>query len=95
VSRSPSTGSTGVSRSTKVKVTFSENVRYATHMYLYRGTTKLSASVSYDPGTLTATLTPSSRLAAGVKYTIKLTSYIRDAAGNRLKSFSFTFTTAH
>ena len=95
VSRNPKTGSTGVSRSTKVTVTFSENVKYASHMYLYRGTNKVSASVSYNSTTHTATLTPSSRLAAGVKYTVKLTSYVRDYAGNRLKAFSFTFTTAH
>jgi hypothetical protein len=95
VSRSPKKGSTGVSRSTKVTVKFSENVRYATHMYLYRGTTRLSASVSYDSATFTATLTPSHRLAAGVKYTVKLTSYVRDYAGNRLTAFKFSFTTAH
>ena len=64
-------------------------------MYLYRGTTKISASVSYDPATFTATLTPSSRLAAGVKYTVKLTNYVRDYAGNRLTAFKFSFTTAH
>jgi len=93
-SRSPKSGSTGVPRSTKVKVTFSENVRYATHMYLYRGTTKVRASVSYDSATHTATLTPSSRLAGGVKYTVKLTSYVRDYAGNRLRAFKFSFTTA-
>jgi hypothetical protein len=93
--RSPKTGSTGVSRSTKVTVTFSENVKYASHMYLYRGTTKVSASVSYDSSTHTATLTPSSRLAAGVKYTVRLTSYVRDYSGNRLTAFKFTFTTAH
>jgi hypothetical protein len=95
VSRSPKKGATGVSRPTKVTVKFSENVRYASHMYLYRGTTKVSSSVSYDSSTFTATLTPSSRLAAGVKYTVKLTSYIRDGSGNRLRAFSFSFTTAH
>jgi len=95
VSRTPKTGSTGVSRSTNVVVRFSENVKYATHMYLYRGTTKLSASVSYDASTFTATLNPSSTLAAGVKYTVKITNYVRDAAGNRLKSVSWSFTTAH
>ena len=78
-----------------VVVRFSENVKYATHMYLYRGTTKLSASVSYDASTFTATLNPSSTLAAGVKYTVKITNYVRDAAGNRLKSVSWSFTTAH
>ena len=95
VSRTPKTGSTGVSRSSNVVVRFSENVKYATHMYLYRGTTKLSASVSYDASTFTATLNPSSTLAAGVKYTVKITNYVRDAAGNRLKSVSWSFTTAH
>jgi Big-like domain-containing protein len=95
VSRSPKTRSTGVSRSTNVVVKFSENVKYATHFYLYRGTNRVSATVSYDPATFTATLNPSSRLAAGVKYTVKLTGYIRDYAGNRLRAFKFTFTTAH
>jgi Big-like domain-containing protein len=93
VSRSPHKGATGVSRYTNVVVRFSENVRYATHMYLYRGTTKIRATVTYDPATFTATLNPSSRLARGTKYTVKLTSYIRDAAGNRLTSFKFSFRT--
>jgi hypothetical protein len=93
-SRSPTTGSTGVSRSTNVVVRYSENVRYASHMTLYRGTTKVSATFSYDAGTFTATLNPSSRLAAGVKYTVKITSYVRDLAGNRLKAVTWSFTTA-
>jgi len=94
-SRNPKTGQTGVSRSTNVVVTFSENVKYATHVYLYRGTNKVSATVTYDAGTFTATLNPSSNLAAGVKYTVKATSYIRDYAGNRLKTVTWSFTTAH
>lgn len=94
-SRNPKTGQTGVSRSTNVVLTFSENVKYASHVYLYRGTTKISATVTYDAASFAATLNPSSRLAAGVKYTVKATSYIRDYAGNRLKTVTWSFMTAH
>jgi hypothetical protein len=71
VARSPRSGATGVSRWTRVAVTFSEPVSSVVkNITLWRGTTKISASVSYDPTTLTATLTPAYRLARGVTYKV-------------------------
>jgi hypothetical protein len=34
-------------------------------------------------------------MARGAKYTVRMTSYIRDAAGNRLRTVKWSFTTAH
>ena len=94
--RSPLPGVTGVSTSTKVVVSFTEAVQYATtSVSLWRGTTKLSATVTYNATTFTATLTPASPLARGVKYTVKVGNYIRDLAGNRFVGSTWTFTTVY
>jgi hypothetical protein len=60
---------------------------------LWRGTTKVGASVSWDSAARTATINPTNNLAAGVYYTVKASSGIKDAAGNRLKSSSWKFKT--
>ena len=92
--RSPLKGATGVSRYTKVIVTFSERVINSVYgLSLWRGTTRIGAKVTYNAGTFTATLTPSSRLARGVTYTVKAKSTIRDAVGNRLPSSKWSFRT--
>ena len=93
--RGPAKGATGVSRYTKAAAILSENSLYvAGHMTLWRGTSQVKATVTYNPTTRVAMLTPSSRLAAGAKYTVKLSNYIRDGAGNRLANTSWSFTTA-
>jgi hypothetical protein len=51
------------------------------------------AGVSYSAATRTATLNPSASLAANTRYTVRLTTDIRDAAGNRLAATSWNFTT--
>jgi Big-like domain-containing protein len=96
VARAPASGQSGVSRTTRVVVTFSENVKGATASYftLWRGSTKLSATVSYNAAAFTATLTPASPLARGTVYTVKLTKTIRDLSNNRLATQSFKFKTA-
>jgi len=92
--RTPAPNKTGVSRSTNVVVTFTENVSGVTSgLTLWRGSTKVSASVSWNSTTRTATLNPASTLAAGVYYTVKASSGIKDAAGNRLKASSWKFKT--
>ena len=96
VSRSPKSGATGVSRSTRVVVKFSEPVTYVLkNVTLWRGTNKVSATVTYDPATLTATLTPASRLAGGVTYKVKISTSVRDAAGNRFTLTTWKFKTAY
>jgi len=91
-SRTPASGATGVDRHPLISVTFSEAVNYVrgTTVTLWKGSSQVSATVAYDPGTLTATLTPP-LLALGGTYTVKLLSTIRDLAGNRLASTSWSF----
>ncbi|HTK46200.1 MAG TPA: Ig-like domain-containing protein [Patescibacteria group bacterium] len=94
-SRTPAPSATGVSRSANLLVTFTEPVSGATGgLTLWRGTTKISVSVSYNASTRTATINPANTLAAGVTYTVKASSSIKDAVGNRLKASSWKFKTA-
>ena len=59
--------------------------------------TLVTATVSYNAGTRTVTLTPSATLANSTVYTAKIisgTSGVKDAAGNALASdYSWSFTT--
>jgi methionine-rich copper-binding protein CopC len=95
-SRSPASGATGVSPSTNVTATFSEPVQgvSGSTFTLRRGSTSVSASVSYDSATRTARLDPASDLTAGATYTASLTNGIRDLAGNALSALSWSFTVA-
>jgi hypothetical protein len=95
-SRSPGSGATGVSATTNVTATFNEPVQgvSSSTFTLRQGSTSVAASVSYDSGTRTATLDPSSSLTAGATYTASLTSGIRDLAGNALAALSWSFTVA-
>jgi len=94
-SRAPAPSKTGVSRSTNVVVTFSEPVNGFGGLTLWRGTTKVSATLTWNQATRTLTLNPNSNLAAGVTYTVKASSAIKDGAGNRLKATKWTFKTAY
>ncbi len=54
-----------------------------------------TGAVLYDPGTKTATYTPSAGLAHGTTYTATLTTGVKDASGNSLPvNYTWTFTTA-
>jgi len=85
---------TGVDRTTNVTATFSEKMRdtsiYGTTFKLFKkgSTTKISATVSYDPNTRTATLNPfgstTTRLARGTTYKAVVTTGATDMAGNQL-----------
>jgi spore germination protein YaaH len=97
VSRSPGPNATNVSRLTTVKVRFSEPVTG-----LGSGSMVLSnvanfvgvaATISYDPGTLTATLRPAASLLPNTTYRVALSGRIRDLAGNSLPWTAWTFTT--
>src|SRR6185312_9344107 len=93
--RTPAPSKTGVSRTANVVVTFSESIYgYAAGLSLWRGTTKVSAVVTYNAATRTVTLNPNSTLAAGVTYTVKASGAIGDAAGNRIRATKWTFRTA-
>jgi hypothetical protein len=55
----------------------------------------VSASVSYDPGTNTATLTPDAALDPSTTYQATVTTDVKDLAGNSMTSAdSWSFTTA-
>jgi hypothetical protein len=55
---------------------------------------KVAATVSYDANTDTATLDPSANLNRGATYKAKLTSEIKDLAGNSLTEKEWTFKVA-
>jgi hypothetical protein len=94
-SRTPAPSKTGVANTSKVVITFTENViGAASNLTLWRGSTKVSATVAYSSSTWTATLSTSAHLAKGVTYTVKVGSSIRDAAGNRIPAQSWWFRTA-
>jgi hypothetical protein len=101
----PAAGATNVSTGTAVTAKFSEamdpaTINATTFELRNAGGTLVSASVTYDPTSLTATLTPSSPLAGSATYTATVRGgatdpRVRDASGNALAaSYSWSFTTA-
>ena len=65
----------------------------STNFTLKNGSTAVPATVSYSSVTRTATLNPTSSLAAGTTYTATL-SGVRDSSNNLMTTVSWTFTTA-
>ena len=96
--KTPAAGATNVPATTNVTATFSEDVQpptSSTFKLKISGTTKVvTATVTYDPSTRTATLHPNAALNAGTKYAATLTAGNKDLAGNALKSTSWSFTVA-
>jgi hypothetical protein len=93
-SRSPSAGATGVGTSTSVTASFNEPVQGSTVVFTLSGPGgQVPSSVVVDgPGT-TATLTPSSLLAASTSYTASVSA--SDLAGNAMSApVTWSFTTA-
>ena len=90
----PTANATNVDRTTNVKATFSEDmmassINGTTFKLFKKGSTiKISATVSYDPTTRTATLNPfgstTTRLARGTTYKAVVTTGAKDLAGNQL-----------
>ncbi|MFN3408680.1 MAG: DUF4082 domain-containing protein [Limisphaerales bacterium] len=102
VSVSPTNGATNVLVTTTVSAVFNEallagTVNTNTFVLLTAASNVVPASVAWNAGTLTATLTPSNNLALGQTYTARLlggTNGIADLATNRLASnFVWSFTT--
>src|SRR5919197_147126 len=95
-SKSPASGATGVAVATNVTATFSEAVTgvSASSFTLTGPGGAVSANVTYDSPTKTATLDPSADLAFNTSYTATLTSAITDTAGNPLTQVTWSFTTA-
>jgi Domain of unknown function (DUF4082)/Bacterial Ig-like domain/FG-GAP-like repeat/FG-GAP repeat len=90
----PAQAATGVPRFTNASATFSEPVQPNTIGFVLRDSagTAVSATVSYDADTRTATLTPTAPLQWGTSYTATLSS-VRDPAGNVMSPVSWSFTT--
>ncbi len=110
-SKSPAAGATGVSQGTAVTATFSEAMDAATitgtppspsQTFELRNASNVlvQATVTYNAGTRTATLTPSASLAGSTTYTATVKGgaadpRVKDLAGNALAAnVTWSFTTA-
>ncbi|WP_157269485.1 N,N-dimethylformamidase beta subunit family domain-containing protein, partial [Azohydromonas aeria] len=103
---SPAAGATGVAATAGVTATFSEAMDAASvgagsfELRASGSPTAVSATVSYDAASRTATLTPAAALAGSTGYTATVRGgttepRVKDAAGNALaSSMSWSFTTA-
>jgi len=98
----PANGATDVSISTTVTATFSKAMDPAsitTTTFVLQGLSgAVPAAVSYNAGTLTATLTPSAPLALGTTYTATVrggTTGVKDSTGAAMAAdFPWSFTTS-
>jgi len=94
----PAPGATSVGMTPWVRVTFSEPVSNVTSstVVLYDAVSwnTVAASVSLNETSTIATLRPAKPLAPKRKYALRVSTWIVDAAGNRLTYASMTFTTA-
>jgi hypothetical protein len=104
-SRTPAAGATGVSVNTNVQVVFSEamdpsSITASTVELRTASSALVTASVSYNASTLTATISPSTSLNASATYTVNVKGgatapQVKDLVGNALASTStWTFTTS-
>ncbi len=90
VSTVPSANATGVGRNVDVKARFSEAINAATvtrasfKLFKKGSTTRIAASVTYDPGLRRATLNPTNALRRGATYKVVVTTLVMDTSGNRL-----------
>ena len=96
ISETPGNNGTGVSVSTSCVFTFSEPIQSSTINFTLKSAANsvVTTSLSYDPATNTATLTPTASLAYSTTYTATV-SGATDMAGNVMTApVSETFTTA-
>ncbi len=96
----PGNGASGVAVGTTVTVTFNEAMNAATidgasFELRTAGNALVPATVAYNAGTLTATLTPSAALEYSSSYTARVLTSVTDAAGNALAAVqAWTFNTS-
>jgi len=101
----PNNGATGINVGAAVTATFSEamdatTINTSTFELRDAGDAVVPTTVTYNTGTNTATLTPSSALAVSTTYTATVKGgatdpSVKDAAGNALAAnFTWSFTTA-
>jgi hypothetical protein len=96
-STSPTNNATGVSRTANVTATFSEAMNEASveaagvvTLKKSSGGAAVAANVTYNPTTETVILNPNLSLARNTLYTAKVTTGVRDLAGNQLDQNSAT-----
>jgi hypothetical protein len=96
----PAAGGTGVSLGTRASAAFStgmdpSTITSSTFTLTAAGSsTPVPASVSYDPSSTTATLTPNASLAPSTTYAATLTAAVKSGSGVALQSpITWTFTT--
>jgi methionine-rich copper-binding protein CopC len=94
----PSTGATGVATNTDVTATFSEAVQSSSvnvdTFVLEAGSSTVTATVSYDGATDTATLTPSTPLASSTTYTVTISGVVDESGHTMAGPDTWSFTTA-
>jgi thiamine monophosphate synthase len=100
ISRSPVDSATGVATTATPTVTFSEAMDQTTinatnvKLSVTSSSAAVAGTVTYNAATNTATFTPSSPLSNNTKYTLTVTTGVKDPAGNALAAQSTsTFTT--
>jgi hypothetical protein len=98
VLRAPAPGETGVSLSSSIRVGFNEpmdaaSISAASFAVAITGGADIGGSVSFDAATRVATFTPFAPLANSQSYTVRVTSGIKDIAGNSVAAETWTFTT--
>ncbi|MCU1658598.1 MAG: hypothetical protein JWO57_3254 [Pseudonocardiales bacterium] len=100
--RTPAVNGVNVARTANCTATFSEAVAglpttaAATGNFTIKQTATgaaFASMVSYNATTRVATLNPTGTLLANTRYTISLTTGIKDTAGNTLTALTWTFTT--
>jgi hypothetical protein len=98
--QSPAAGATGIAATTTVAATFSRamdptTITASSFTLTPSGGSAVAASVAYDSGTNTATLTPSAPLTYSTQYTARLAATIAAADGTTLAGpVTWTFTTS-
>ncbi|HEY5809566.1 MAG TPA: N,N-dimethylformamidase beta subunit family domain-containing protein [Povalibacter sp.] len=105
IARSPATGATGVSVTTTVSARFNKPMNASTitssTFQLRSAAGVIPATISYNTSTFRATLTPTTALAPGTKFTATVRGgttdpRVKDGAGNSMAAnVSWSFTTAN
>jgi uncharacterized repeat protein (TIGR01451 family) len=98
ISVMPFDGATGIGPANPVTVTFSEPLRvqttYSGNVALYNGSALVTSNAAISPDGTSLTFY-AGNLAYGTTYTVVITPYVTDLAGNSLPAqFTSTFTTA-
>jgi hypothetical protein len=95
VSVIPAVNATAVNRASNVTAMFSEAITGVSANFTLKTAsgTAVPATITYDASTFTATLDPTTQLAANTSYTATLTTSIKDLVGNAINPTTWTFTT--